>query len=726
MMLWVVLTAFQIAAAQQNRDGNVLPQAAVRKRPVRVADAIGMTQFGEVDEGALASFSPDGANVLILTKKGNLRDNTNEYSLLQWRTTALGSSAPRVLLSIASSTIRPAIQRVRWMPDNKTIFFLGAVNSELQQIYAFDTQNLTLTRLTDHSTNVLSYGVSSDGGTLVYTADAPARSIFSGTDPLGGYVVETVDSLFQLVEQQKGSAAVADDIIADQHLYIKRAGHESSLLLPSPILSREITPYVSPDGSMVAIQLLWDGAKPWPTVAGNIFRRRYVVIDLESTQIDVLLNSPIGDEGSEAAWSDDSRSVVLSDMLLPLEDGIAAGKSSAIVGETFAVEVDVQSHRFKKLEANPNSFEFLAWDWTSNSVTLQKSTSNLAGSIVVHKRKDGNWEEADNSFITRSRPVLIEDEAPNQPVRLDAIDAATRERKPVFDPNPSFAQLGFSRVEVLRWKTSHGDEVEGGLYFPLGYSPGTRYPLVIQTHGFDPTKFVIDGPYPSAFAAQPLAGRGIMVFQLNNDFRAASSFLELSRENSKFESIVSELDKRRLIDRKRVGLIGWSRTCAYVKYALTHSKTRFAAASVQDGWDAGYWGYILTGSSDRRNLDVESIYDGYKPFGQGLGHWIKRCSGFNIDRVQTPVRIVAQRPLTVLGEWEWFSALSILGKPVEMVLMQNDAHELVKPWDRYISLEGNVDWFDFWLNGHKDPDPEKSAQYRRWESMPGGHSRRVE
>jgi|HubBroStandDraft_1064217.scaffolds.fasta_scaffold06957_1 dipeptidyl aminopeptidase/acylaminoacyl peptidase len=726
MMLWVVLTTLLAALAQQNRDGDVLPQASVRKRPVRVADAIGMTQFAEVDEGSLASFSPDGANVLILTKKGNLRDNTNEYSLLQWRTADLGSSAPRVLLSIASSTIRPAIQRVRWMPDNKTLFFLGAFNGELQQIYAFDTQNLTLTRLTDHSTNVLSYGVSSDGGTLVYTADAPARSIFSGTDPLGGYVVETDDSLFQLVEQEKGSAAVADDIIADQYLYIKRAGHESSLWLPSPILSREITPYVSPDGKMVAIQLLWDGAKPWPTVAGNIFRRRYVVIDLESTQIDVLLNSPIGDEGSEAAWSADSRSVVLSDMFLPLEGGIAAGRSSAIVGETFAVEVDVQSHRFHKLEARPNSFEFLAWDWTSNSVTLQKSTSNLTGSIVVHKRKDGNWEEADNSLVKHSRPILIEDEAPNQPVRLDAIDAATRERKPVFDPNPVFAQLGFSRVEVLRWKTAHGDEVEGGLYFPLSYSPGTRYPLVIQTHGFDPTKFMIDGPYPSAFAAQPLAGRGIMVFQLNNDFRGASSFRELRRESSKFESIVSELDKRRLIDPKHVGLIGWSRTCAYVKYALTHSKTRFAAASVQDGWDAGYWGYILTGSSDGRNLDVESIYDGHKPFGQGLRHWIKRCSGFNTDRVQTPVRIVAQRPLTVLGEWEWFSALSILGKPVEMVLMQNDAHELVKPWDRYISLEGNVDWFDFWLNGHEDPDPEKSAQYRRWESMPGARSHTME
>ena len=96
---------------------------------------------------------------------------------------------------------------------------------------------------------------------------------------------------------------------------------------------------------------------------------------------------------------------------------------------------------------------------------------------------------------------------------------------------------------------------------------------------------------------------------------------------------------------------------------------------------------------------------------------MERAAGFNVDKVRTPMRIVAERPLTILGEWEWFSSLSILGKPVEMVVMQDDAHELVKPWHRYVSLQGNVDWFDFWLNEREDPDPQKSDQYRRWEAM---------
>jgi hypothetical protein len=33
------------------------------------------------------------------------------------------------------------------------------------------------------------------------------------------------------------------------------------------------------------------------------------------------------------------------------------------------------------------------------------------------------------------------------------------------------------------------------------------------------------------------------------------------------------------------------------------------------------------------------------------------------------------------------------------------------------SEQGDVDWFDFWLRGHEDPDPAKAEQYARWREM---------
>jgi hypothetical protein len=100
-----------------------------------------------------------------------------------------------------------------------------------------------------------------------------------------------------------------------------------------------------------------------------------------------------------------------------------------------------------------------------------------------------------------------------------------------------------------------------------------------------------------------------------------------------------------------------------------------------------------------------------------MKEWEARSPGFNLSRVRTPLRIVAPHRSSVLSEWEWFAGLSLLGKPVEMIAIEDGVHVLQRPRDRMISQEGNVDWFDFWLNGHEDPDPTKSEQYARWRNL---------
>ena len=49
--------------------------------------------------------------------------------------------------------------------------------------------------------------------------------------------------------------------------------------------------------------------------------------------------------------------------------------------------------------------------------------------------------------------------------------------------------------------------------------------------------------------------------------------------------------------------------------------------------------------------------------------------------------------------------------------MQDGEHILQRPWEREISQQGNVNWFDFWLNGHEENDPESAEQYARWEML---------
>src|SRR5262249_20644953 len=58
-------------------------------------------------------------------------------------------------------------------------------------------------------------------------------------------------------------------------------------------------------------------------------------------------------------------------------------------------------------------------------------------------------------------------------------------------------------------------------------------------------------------------------------------------------SFAASLDRRGLIDRHHVGLLGWSRTAYHIRYTLAFSKHPIAAAVVADGMEGGYWQYLV-------------------------------------------------------------------------------------------------------------------------------------
>lgn len=155
-----------------------------------------------------------------------------------------------------------------------------------------------------------------------------------------------------------------------------------------------------------------------------------------------------------------------------------------------------------------------------------------------------------------------------------------------------------------------------------------------------------------------------------------------------------------------------------MKYALTHGARHFAAASISDGVDGGYFQYLAAGGPANIGymIGMEGVNGGL-PWGAGRRMWQQRSPGSNVYKNTTPVRIIAENPTVALWEWEWFAALSRLRKPVEMVLMKDGEHVLQRPWERMISQQGNVDWFRFWLQHYEDPDAAKAEQYQRWRDL---------
>ncbi len=714
-------------------------EVSASKRPVTVADFIHMNRLanpnylaGAWAKPRVAEFSPDGRRFVIVLRKGNLEDNTNEYSLLLFHTTKVFlGSAPESLLTLASSSNRPAIQDVTWL-DNDTIAFLGERPGEHQQLFTFLCRTKELKFLTRHSTNVAAYSLAKLGGAFAFVAETPRKKAWTEKERRDGILV-TTQWIFDLI------AGENRERLEDNELFVKEpsSGVVKRVQLHAPLATYGSI-RLSPNGRYLLVMTLgrnvpeeWgdytdaDLRKQLSTKLPNgvlPFVMQYTLVDTQSGENHPLIEAPLGTWGTEAAWSPDSRSVIVTDTYLPLT-GISAPERTARLASTYVVEVRVPSRENVKFPTG--DLRLIRWDASSDKAIFQKGRMNavLGKDVpkVAYQAENGVWKESDVS-LEAEEPIEVHlEEDLNTPPRILVRDPKAEKRSLLLDLNPQFGGLSLAHVEHVRWKGTDGHEVDGGLYLPPDYVPGKKYPLILQTHGFNPKRFWMDGPWTTAFAAQAFASKGFVVLQVN-DWPDIDQWPKISvteaegpYQRAAFEGAIEYLDSRGLIDRSRVGIIGFSRSCFYLKFSLTHSQYPFAAAAVTDGVDAGYVQYML--QANRYSTLESDRMNGAPPFGEGLSSWLRLSPGFNLHKVQTPIRLEALGPASVLFEWEWFAGLSRLGKPVELIFQPGADHIIEKPWERLVSQQGNVDWFSFWLKGEEDPDPAKKEQYKRWREL---------
>jgi hypothetical protein len=208
-----------------------------------------------------------------------------------------------------------------------------------------------------------------------------------------------------------------------------------------------------------------------------------------------------------------------------------------------------------------------------------------------------------------------------------------------------------------------------------------------------------------------------MVAQIALNRTNQSTPQEVRDEANGYDAVIRYLNEHSMIDLTKIGIVGFSRSALGVKYALTHSRYHFAAATIADGSDVGYFRYIAyLNSAPWQTEDAEGVNDGI-PGGTSLQVWFHDSLDFDLSNVPTPIRLEAYQPESLLFAWELFGLRSRLGKPVDFIYLPDGEHVLVKPHDRMISQQGNVDWFRFWLQGEEDHDPLKRAQYGRWERL---------
>lgn len=186
-----------------------------------------------------------------------------------------------------------------------------------------------------------------------------------------------------------------------------------------------------------------------------------------------------------------------------------------------------------------------------------------------------------------------------------------------------------------------------------------------------------------------------------------------------YVAAIGKLVDEGLVDPARVGIAGFSITGWFSLNALIRDPSVFAAASFADGSDAGLAGYFASVGlmNAERAKQYAQQFVGVEPFGEGLKQWLGVSPALNTDKIKAPVLCEFHSPLALLATWDLYAALRAQNKPVDLLYLRDASHVLYKPKEVFASQEMNADWFDFWLNKHEDPSPNKQGQYARWRQL---------
>ena len=278
----------------------------------------------------------------------------------------------------------------------------------------------------------------------------------------------------------------------------------------------------------------------------------------------------------------------------------------------------------------------------------------------------------------------------NRPDEIWAASENFSERKQLTDLNSQLADLPLSKTELIEYLDIDGNTLYGILYYPVGYEPGRKYPLVAEIY-----EQFFDNGYNE--------NMNLITAQGWFGFRPSVRFEEGFPGEAWLKAVPSAINKlvdRGIVDNDKIGVYGQSYGGYAVNLLITQTD-RFAAAANVSG-KVNMISFL--GDSPRittRNYRAAEI--GQDRIGATLWEqpqkYIEHSAIMFADRINTPLLMLSGE-----GDWnvpatnqrEMYYALRRLGKEVVLVNYMSGGHgagrassaeDFVDHWERMF------DWF---------------------------------
>jgi dipeptidyl aminopeptidase/acylaminoacyl peptidase len=697
--------------------------------------------------------SPDGKRVAYLVKSANLDTNENDYFLYVKGLSEhqIADHAPVVTLVDAS--------QLTWIGDGRWIALLARQAGKVAVVFvdAITGEIKTVARTT---ADVREFSVDRDGDTIVFATEVPRSSddeLPSERDRERG---------FRIPSQNAGESSELE-----RRIFLTKRDRSgawsppAALTLKSPFTEKALTilPYtyslrlsVSPNGRFVLVTCLVSDGLPtewkksrWVEEIVNSSGPLLITVlhDLTSGATSMPLATPWA-YSIAPVWSPDSRAYFESASAPPGSETESKDEENGRRGNAHLFWVDLDTKKAELATAHSGDRVLPLSFASTDEADIQIDSKTV---VTVVRDRNG-WHDASTLRLPLEKGShcfgLTADgdtfvgsfESPTQAPRLLLFRRGETAVTPIVDINPQLKRMPMAAAEEIRWRTSAGIEITGLLFKPASYDPHRRYPLVIQTQP-NYGAYVCDAGdvhFPS-FCPQPLASAGILYLlrtEVDNERRMddqpkypkgyPGGLGEAAFYMDVWDSAVDTLSREGIVDRSKVGIIGFSRTGWYTEFALARGTVHYAAATLADNVQyslAEYW--LLRSESYMRG--AEAMYGG-PPYGKGLANWEKYSVSFTLENINTPTLLETMGhgvqhlnwqapPIYLSAVMDVFAGLNRLGKPVEWYYYPDEGHTPDHPLARLASVTRNVDWYRFWLTGYEDPNPAKTEQYKRWRAM---------
>ncbi len=604
----------------------------------------------------------------------------------------------------------------RWSPDGSRLAFLGSRDgaSQLHLLRMDGGEAQPVTRLRQGS--ITAYEWHPDGERLLLTLSLDP----SVTDPEEAPATPEgprpdVVEIRNAVYKADGTGYLGP---ARTHLWLLDPGREGlSRITPGDSLWNDRNARISPDGRRVALDRDTTGEE-----YDGSPNRDVLVLPLQNADVEpgtgeahptgggpetgvpglALLPQPEG-RVENPLWSPSGSHLVVRHtpvpyarshhLLLPVDGGeprLLTGEVDLVPGDLtwhpsgghlyFTADREGASPLFR-LEADGSGARMLAGErGTVSSITLSADGERLA--FLFHDE-------------TAPPEVWV--------VRSDGGDA-----RPLTDLNREFRErLVLQPLEEFRFRNPAGFELQGFLLRPVGWTEGSRYPLVLNIKGgpggmwgrqwFHEFQMMAAAGYAVAFTNY----RGSSGY--GHDFQAAVR-LDYGGADAEDNLLLLDevLERHAWIDPGRLFLTGGSHGGFLVNWITTRTD-RFRAAVTQrsvSNWisEAGTQQYPPRGMREEFGGTIWENFDLY---------W-DRSPLAHAPRVTTPTLVLHSDGdrITPLGQGEeWFYALKALGVPTRMVVFQGEGHGLSRtgtPVNLAERIRRIIGWFEEW---DREPRP---------------------